>query len=64
MKTSHLFYHHSELALPAEDWFNPRQPLHIGEDFGWTNQDLARVETVRLVEEQTLNKRHEIKEIK
>lgn len=52
--SSYLFYNHPELALPAKDRFDPWQPLYIREDFGRTNQDLAWVETVRLVEEQTL----------
>lgn len=52
--SSYLFYHYSKFALPAEDRFDPRQPLYIREDFGWTDQDLAWVETVRLIEEQAL----------
>lgn len=60
--SSHLLYHHPELALPAEDRFDPRQPLYVREDFGRTDQDLARVETIRLVEEQTLENKHSNKE--
>lgn len=55
---SHLLYHHPEFALPAEDGFDPRQPLDVSKDLGRTDQDLAWVETVRLVKEQTLKNQH------
>lgn len=50
----YLLHHYPELGLPAENRFDPRQPLHVGEDFGWTDQNLAWVEPVRLIEEQAL----------
>lgn len=50
----YLLHHHPELGLPAENRFDPWQPLHVGEDFGWTDQNLARVEPVCLIEEQAL----------
>lgn len=51
---SYLFYHYPELAFPAKNRFDPWQPLYIRKDLCWTNQDLAWVETIRLVKEQTL----------
>ena len=58
--SSYLFYHHSELALPAEDRFDPWEPLYIREDFGRTNQNLTWVETICLVEEQALTNKDTI----
>lgn len=50
----YLLHHHPELGLPAENGLDARQPLHVGEDLGRTDQNLARVEAVGLIEEQPL----------
>lgn len=52
---TYLFYHHSEFALFAQDGFHAIQPLHVGEDFSWPDEDLTRVKAVCLVEEQPLS---------
>lgn len=54
---THLLDDHSELALPAEDRFDPRQPLYVREDFGRADEDLAWVETIRFMKEQALGRR-------
>lgn len=56
MTSPDLLHHHSELALPAEDGLDPRQPLDVGEDLGWTDEDLARVEPVGFVKEEALGR--------
>lgn len=59
LMSADLLDDHSELALPAEDWFDPRQPLDVRKDFGWADEDLAWVETIRLMKEQALGRRAE-----
>lgn len=51
---SHLFHYHSELALGAEHRLDPRQPLDTGEDLGWADEHLTRVEAVGIVKEEAL----------
>lgn len=59
LMSTDLLDDHSEFALPAEDRFDPRQPLDIREDFGWADEDLAWVETIRFMKEQALGRRAE-----
>lgn len=62
--SSHLFYHHPELALSAENRFDPWQPLHIRENLSGTDEDLAWVETVGLVKKQALEEKRQKEENK
>lgn len=59
LMSADLLDDHSELALPAEDWFDPRQPLDVRKDLGRADEDLAWVETIRLMKEQALGRRAE-----
>lgn len=58
---TYLFHHHSKFALLAEDRLHAVQPLHVGKDLGWPDEDLAGVKAVRLVKEQPLAHRVEEK---
>lgn len=51
---AYLLHHHTELALGAEYRLDPREPLDTGEDLGWANKDLAWVEAIGVIKEETL----------
>lgn len=50
----YLFHYHPKFALGAEHGLDPRQPLDAGENLGWADEHLARVEAVGIIEEETL----------
>lgn len=50
----YLFHYHPKFAFGAEDGLDPRQPLDAGEDLGWADEHLARVEAVGIIKEETL----------
>lgn len=58
---TYLFNHYSEFALLAEDGLHSIQPLHVGEDLSWPDEDLTRVKAVRLIKKQPLTHSREEK---